>query len=195
MMKRKLFFWLDRLQISRGERIAISILMTIMLILTTAYTFIDFAPKVDEDAYIELEKVFHERSRIKQQEHDAIMARYEPVNVIENQYLSNEKSLSNGTDTNMDEGRAESKESELDGLPGLSEIPEPDTSLGDSVKVNINKASAEELQKLPGIGPAYSKRIIEWRKEHGEFTTVEQLLEIRGIGPVRLEKIRPLIVL
>jgi competence ComEA-like helix-hairpin-helix protein len=166
-----------------------------MLILTSAYTFIDFAPKVDEDAYMELEKVFHERSRIKQQEHDAIMARYEPVNVIENQYSSNEKSLSKGADTNMEERTSESKESELDGLPGLSEVSEPDTSLSDSVKVNINEASEEELQKLPGIGPAYSRRIIEWRKEHGEFTTVEQLLEIRGIGPVRLEKIRPLIVL
>lgn len=195
MMKRKLFFWIDRLQISRSERIAITVLMVVMLILTSAYTFIDFAPQVDDDAYSDLERVFYERSRIKQEEHDAIMARYEPLNLNENKYSSNERSLSNGVDTNMDMRTAESKESELAGLPGLSEISEPDTSLSDSVKVNINEASEEELQNLPGIGPAYSRRIIEWRMEHGKFTAVEQLLEIHGIGPVRLEKIRPLIVL
>jgi comEA protein len=195
MMKRKLFFWLDRLQISRSERIAISVLMVLMLILTTAYTFVDFEPKVDENTYKELEKVFHERSRIKQQEHEAIMARYEPIKHIENQYLSNERSLSIGSDTNIDEGIAEADESDVAGLPGAREITDLDISLSDSVKVNINEASEEELQNLPGIGPAYSRRIIEWRKEHGKFTAVEQLLEIRGIGPVRLEKIRPLIVL
>ena len=61
--------------------------------------------------------------------------------------------------------------------------------------ININTATREQLQILPGIGPAYSGRIIEWREENGTFTTKDQLLEIKGIGEKRLEKIKPLITL
>ncbi len=61
--------------------------------------------------------------------------------------------------------------------------------------ININTASAEQLTELPGIGPAYAQRIVEWREENGKFTSKEQLLEIRGIGQRRLEVIIPLIML
>lgn len=58
--------------------------------------------------------------------------------------------------------------------------------------ININTADAATLQLLPGIGPAYSKRIIDYRKQHGDFNTVDELTNIKGIGPKTLQKLRPI---
>lgn len=57
-------------------------------------------------------------------------------------------------------------------------------------KVNINKAGVNELDTLSGIGPALAQRIIDYRNEHGPFTSLEEITEVKGIGPVLLEKIR-----
>ncbi|MCC8372611.1 MULTISPECIES: ComEA family DNA-binding protein [Photorhabdus] len=58
-------------------------------------------------------------------------------------------------------------------------------------KVNINTASAEELAKaLNGIGVKKAQGIVEYREKHGAFTTVEQLQEVQGIGPVFVERNR-----
>lgn len=67
----------------------------------------------------------------------------------------------------------------------------PETAL----PVNINTATAEELDVLPGIGPALAGRIIAYREEHGPFTEVEELLEVSGIGEVVLDGLRDQIVL
>lgn len=56
--------------------------------------------------------------------------------------------------------------------------------------VSINSASAEQLTALSGIGPALAQRIIEWREAHGRFESVDQLLEVSGIGAKTLEKFR-----
>ncbi|MGN0073129.1 MAG: helix-hairpin-helix domain-containing protein [Coriobacteriales bacterium] len=56
--------------------------------------------------------------------------------------------------------------------------------------VNINTASAQELQQLSGIGPALSQRIVDYRAEHGPFASIEDLLEVSGIGQAIVEKIR-----
>lgn len=56
--------------------------------------------------------------------------------------------------------------------------------------VDVNTADADALQTLPGIGPALAERIIDYRTEHGPFRSVEELLEVKGIGEATLEKFR-----
>lgn len=55
--------------------------------------------------------------------------------------------------------------------------------------VNINTATAEQLQTLPGIGPALAQRILSYRAENGPFASVAELTKIEGIGIKRLEKL------
>lgn len=56
--------------------------------------------------------------------------------------------------------------------------------------VNLNTASSEELQQVPGIGPVTAEKILQMRKSYGAFKSVDDLSAIRGIGPKRLEKMR-----
>lgn len=63
-------------------------------------------------------------------------------------------------------------------------------SKGKPALVNVNTAELEELITLPGIGESYARRLIEYRKKHGPFERVEDLLNVRGIGDRTLERIR-----
>ena len=64
-----------------------------------------------------------------------------------------------------------------------------------ALPVNVNTASAEELDVLPGIGPALAERIIAYREANGPFTAAEDLLAVSGIGEKVLDGLRDQIVL
>jgi competence protein ComEA len=57
--------------------------------------------------------------------------------------------------------------------------------------VALNSAGAEELQRLPGIGPAMAERILTYRKEIGGFRTLDELMDVPGIGPKKFERMQP----
>ena len=59
------------------------------------------------------------------------------------------------------------------------------------VLININTASVRELQKIDGIGRVRAEAIVSYREEHGSFRTVDELINISGIGAATLEKLRP----
>jgi competence ComEA-like helix-hairpin-helix protein len=59
--------------------------------------------------------------------------------------------------------------------------------------LDLNTASGGELQRLPGIGPALAGRILEYRSKAGRFKYIDELLEVRGIGPVILKRLKPLV--
>ena len=56
--------------------------------------------------------------------------------------------------------------------------------------ISLSSATEEDLDRLDGIGPTLAARIVEWRRAHGGFASVEQLLDVPGIGPARLEAVR-----
>jgi competence protein ComEA len=62
-----------------------------------------------------------------------------------------------------------------------------------AVPLGLNGATREALERLPGVGPALAQRILEERERRGGFSTVDDLLSVRGIGPATLERLRPLL--
>jgi competence protein ComEA len=65
---------------------------------------------------------------------------------------------------------------------------------GTAGPVSLNTATAEQLDTLPGVGPVTAQKIVDYRQEHGPFTSVDGLDAIPGIGPARLADLRPLVV-
>ncbi|HET6967751.1 MAG TPA: ComEA family DNA-binding protein [Ornithinibacter sp.] len=66
-------------------------------------------------------------------------------------------------------------------------------SAGSSAPVSINTADLDGLDTLPGVGPVLAQRILDWRTQHGRFTSVEELGEVSGIGEKLLAQLRPLV--
>ena len=68
---------------------------------------------------------------------------------------------------------------------------EHDVSRRSTVALDLNHASAQDFERLPGLGPVLAGRIIEYRASQGKFRDVEQLRRVKGIGPKTFEQIRP----
>ena len=63
-----------------------------------------------------------------------------------------------------------------------------------TTKINLNTATAEQLDTLPGVGPVTAQSILSWRTENGRFSSVEDLLEVKGIGDATLAELRDLVM-
>ena len=88
------------------------------------------------------------------------------------------------------------------GKPDLIAVPNEEHSQSQTTEtlapstpelLNINTASAEELQTLPNIGARMAQRIVDYREQHGKFASVEALQNVKGIGAKALEKLRPFV--
>ncbi|GHV08860.1 hypothetical protein FACS1894217_12000 [Clostridia bacterium] len=77
--------------------------------------------------------------------------------------------------------------------PTATNPPAPKTAAPALGPVNINSADLQELQRLPGIGPAIAQRILDDRAANGLYRTVDELQRVKGIGEKMMEKLRPLI--
>jgi competence protein ComEA len=68
------------------------------------------------------------------------------------------------------------------------------TAITAEAPLNINTATAADLERLPGIGPATAQRVIEFREKNGAFKKVEDLMHVRGIGEKTFLTLKPLII-
>jgi len=81
------------------------------------------------------------------------------------------------------------------GAPDSSGPAAGGTMAAVAAPVDLNTAGKSELMTLPGVGAAIADRIIMYRSEHGPFTSVRDLLKVRGIGEKKLERLAPMCVL
>jgi competence protein ComEA len=83
------------------------------------------------------------------------------------------------------------------GAPGGGIAAGASTSAPDpsSTLVNLNTATEEQLDTLPGVGPVTAQKILDWRSAHGAFSSVDELLEVDGIGEKTLADLAPLVTL
>ena len=88
------------------------------------------------------------------------------------------------------------------GKPDLIAVPEEERPQNHTTEtqtantpelLNINTASAEELQTLPNIGVQMAQRIVDYRTQHGKFASVDALQNVKGIGAKTLEKLTPFV--
>jgi comEA protein len=78
-------------------------------------------------------------------------------------------------------------------VPKNAPVAQPLETTSESVLVDLNEADAEALDSLPGIGPARARAILDLRAERGRFASVDDLLDVPGIGPAIVEDLRPLV--
>lgn len=155
-LKRAVFFWVDKLQITRKERISFTILMSLVVVLSLLNVVIKKKVVPTPENHAEILAEFERRSALIEREDMELDQRYAGV---------------------------------------ISEESEEESSITAMEPININEASTVELTSLPGIGETYAQRIIEYRETNGDFTSVDELVNVRGIGERTLEKIKPFIKL
>lgn len=78
---------------------------------------------------------------------------------------------------------------------GAAAATAPGAAAAPAALVNLNTATAEQLDTLPGVGEVTARKILAWRTSHGSFSSVEELLEVDGIGDKTLAEIAPLVTL
>ena len=80
--------------------------------------------------------------------------------------------------------------------PAAAQVQEPASSGAPrmpSELIDLNTATAMELDTLPGVGPRTAERILEYRREHGGFERIEDLMDVRGIGERTFLRLKPLV--
>jgi competence protein ComEA len=95
--------------------------------------------------------------------------------------------------TNLARVLVDGERIEVGGQEAAESRPGGGSAAGSGGSLNLNTATSEQLDQLPGIGPVTAAKILSWRSTHGRFSVVDELAEVPGIGPKTLEDLRPLV--
>ncbi len=82
----------------------------------------------------------------------------------------------------------------LSSVSVLAQKSSPAQSAQSAEKINLNSATVEQLQTLPGIGPATAKSIVERRTKAGKFSRIEEIINVKGVGEKKFQKIKDRLV-
>ncbi len=180
-MKRSVFFWLEKLKIAPGERRAVTGLLILLLALGGINMAMSPMAPFEQEKYHELEKQFAERTAQLEAEEEKRMQQYFPSS--KNEMVEAKIDTTTEDSTSEKEGKEKNEKTN-----NADQNDQKD-------KINVNKADQKTLRSLPGIGPTYAERIVNYRKENGKFESFEELKNIKGIAEKRLDKLTPFIKL
>ena len=155
-----------------------TVLIAILLV-TGMLHQIEPGPSYDASFYRSYEAKFDSLSRMAAAEESLLVGQHYP-----------DRQADNGTTGNR---QALAVEPSGDSEAEVAASDTSDAEDGSAEVININEAGPEELETLPGIGPAIAERIIDYRRENGPFQAKSELKEVRGIGEARFENISSLI--
>lgn len=156
------------------ERKTVSGLLILLIVLAVFNLGLSPSVPFEDGAYLELEKQFEKRTAMLEAEQNQLMEQYYP------------------------DKKDALRPAVLDTLPADSSADGENSEgeeQGETKRIDINRANSAALESLPGIGPTYAQRIIEYRKAHGGFESIEELKQIKGIAEKRLDNLKPFIKL
>jgi len=171
--KRDLYFFFEKISLGKAERMFIYVLFGIILLIQLALFSAPFFNNQKKEDYSELNKLISERTEKMQLAFDSVLA---------SQYYPTKKEISAAikSETLPKNSKPKSKKPKKETAPIL---------------ININSATLSEWVKVPGIGDKTAQLILDYRLKVGSFNSIDDLKKIKGIGPKKLDKLRPFIKL
>lgn len=165
--KRSIYFLFDRLSFGKREQNAVLILLSLLILVELSALLIPYLLPKSESNYEKINALVAQKVALMQAKEDSI---------LKYQYLPTQESL--------------------------AELEQKKSSREKKVKRNfeinpilLNEATISELESLPGIGPKMAQLIVDYRIKNGEFSTIDELKKVKGIGAKKLEKLKPFLKL
>lgn len=178
MWRRKIFFWLDNLNITPTERNVIIIVTGILLLVSLVNIFLRKKQLYHQINYIHLEKIYQEKLVEAHRVDSLRRIKYYTANPLSR---------------NKDHKKAFKKSTaKPSGKDSAKLFP---NNKAQKKLISINKAGRRELMSLTGIGPKTSQKIIKYREKNGPFKTLRSIKNVKGIGEKKFEKIKSHITL
>jgi len=180
--------WLHRLQqrlsITKNEALTLLSLSFFLMVGITGRHVCRRVPLIEPDAYAELDSIFSEQSSIAFEAEGRERRKGADADTIHPSYAAGDSSgAAIGDPLHIQPLKTEPP----DDRPVASRPDEESTSL----MIDLNRATASDLEQLPRIGPKLAKRILAFRDTFGPLRSVEELLSVRGIGSKTLDLLRP----
>ena len=172
-LKRRFFFWIERLNITRGERRFVVAAILIFLISWFANLLITPAHIVDSDGYSPIDSLFRQYT-LNITKRDSLVHRYYYTAVDDSENIASGVPFAIPGDVRISRSKL------------TAQRTRPDNH-----SIDINHADSTALVGLPGIGPITARKIIDYRNKYGPFPDLKSLRNVKGIGEKKFAKILP----